>query len=523
MSLIDISCPSCGFSRQVPADRIPPGARSVTCPQCKTAFPLALNPPSSAMTDMTPLRQESVSAPEPPHPTPPPLPESLASPELPPPRPRRERPAPRKVLPDIGTLFSESWATFQRRFPTLIGLYLLTLVAFILPPLLLVGISILAGMGREGLLMVAIVTVGIMSGFYLGFRCFSGFLHGVVDEQLSFKEALESGKASVIPLLWVGSLTGFVIFGGFLLFIIPGIIFMVWFFFAQFITVKEDVRGMGALLKSREYVKGEWFNVALRLLLVWTASVLLGAIPLAGPFLSIVFMPYVMIFHYLVYRDLQELKGDIPYSCGTGDLLKWPGIALLGYILVPVAIFTLVGSTALVKFRELAQGGVTVTAKSDVTSGAIVNDQGYRVINFPPIGQGAAPTTGTESSTPPLQPSVTSQSPTTGGEESLSNVHIFIYAVNYTGTVRANGTIIKELEGKPDMQYNYNMNGNGLRYGQNQIEIDYGELPNPPSTMLEIHLKVSRYQPGKEKEILGDWRFSEKGTGRKTFTFEITK
>jgi hypothetical protein len=67
------------------------------------------------------------------------------------------------------------------------------------------------------------------------------------------------------------------------------------------------------------------------------------------------------------------------------------------------------------------------------------------------------------------------------------------------------------------------MDGRGLRYGQNQIEIDYAELPNPPSTMLQVHLKVSRSAPGKGREILGEWRFSDKGTGRKTFILDIPK
>jgi len=73
------------------------------------------------------------------------------------------------------------------------------------------------------------------------------------------------------------------------------------------------------------------------------------------------------------------------------------------------------------------------------------------------------------------------------------------------------------------MQYSYNMDGKGLRYGQNHIEIDYAELPNPPSTMLEVHLKVSRSDSGKGREILGEWRFNDKGTGKKIFTFDIPK
>jgi len=302
---------------------------------------------------------------------------------------------------------------------------------------------------------------------------------------------------------------------------------MVWFFFAQFILVKEDARGMSALLKSREYVRGEWFNVALRLLLVWAASLLLGIIPLAGPILCIAFFPFVMIFHYLIYRDLREMKGDVPFSCGTGDILKWPTVALLGFVIVPLALVSFLGFSLSGKLADFAPHGTTIAFKGSPAKGTDTNRQGLRVINFPqkdvpglpaptadPAG-GSAP-----SAAPP--PSGLQTQPASR-EEYPDNIHVFVYAVNYTGTIRANGTTIKELEGKPDTQYSYNMNGNGLRYGQNQIEIDYAELPTPPSTMLEVHLKVSRNSPGKGKEILGDWRFSDKGSGKKTFTFDIPK
>jgi len=54
---------------------------------------------------------------------------------------------------------------------------------------------------------------------------------------------------------------GFLGTGGFLFLIIPGIIFLVWFIFAQFIIFAEDDRGMNAILKSKEYVRGKWASI----------------------------------------------------------------------------------------------------------------------------------------------------------------------------------------------------------------------------------------------------------------------
>jgi len=436
-------------------------------------------------------------------------------------------------LTDIGDLFKESWQLFQRRFATLIGLYLLSMLAFTLPVGITFGLAMLAGMTRGGGAFVLTGLVGLLAGLYLGFRCFAAFLHAVADDRLAFGEALEKGPALILPLIWVGFLSGFIITGGLFLFVIPGIIFMVWFFFAQFILVKEDVRGMKALLKSREYVRGEWFDVALRLLLIWAASVLIGVIPLAGPILCIAFFPYIMIFHYLIYRDLREMKGDVPFPCGTSDKLTWPGIALAGFVIVPLALVSFVGFSLFGSLSKLVPTGTTVTVQKSPPANVIgsSDNQGLRVITFPqpgaagtpaqstdPVGGSAVPSP--ESSTPA---STGTQFPQSVSDEYPKDIHVFIYAVNYTGTVRANGTPVRELEGKPDMQYNYNTDGRGLRYGQNQIEIDYSEIPSPPSTMLQIHLKVSRNTPGRGKEILGDWRFNDRGTGKKTFTLDIPR
>ena len=533
---ITISCPSCSFSRQVPAEKIPDGERRVTCPQCKKVFSYT-KPILPAGGGVVPPISPTAKPDAPPRPDPVTPPqtaktEPLSPPKsVPPPPPPRQRPVQPPVLTDIGDLFKESWAIFQRRFTTLIGLYLLTMVAFIVPIAAVAGLAILAGMANSKVMLVLAGAAGLIAALYLGFRCFGAFLHAVVDEQLGFAEALEKGNSIILPLLWVGLLTGFIIGGGFMLFVIPGIIFMVWFFFAQFILVKEDVRGMSAILKSREYVRGEWFNVALRLLLIWVATILVGIIPLLGPLLNIVFFPFVMIYHYLIYCDLKNLKGgDVLFSCGAADLFKWPGAALAGYVIVPAVLISVAGFSLFGKLSQFKPvGGGTFSMQPSAqpdTQGVVTDSSGLRVITFPQKEgtgastdpAGAAATIPTESS-PSAQTG--SQSLFSSREEYPKDIHIFIYAVNYTGTIMANGTTIKEMEGKPDMQYNYNMDGKGLRYGQNQIDIDYAELPNPPSTMLEVHLKVSRSSPGKGKEILGDWRFSEKGSGRKTFTFDI--
>lgn len=310
---------------------------------------------------------------------------------------------------------------------------------------------------------------------------------------------------------------------GYLFLIIPGIIFTVWFCIAQFVLVREDLRGMDALLKSREYVRGQWFNVALRLLLVWAASLLLGAIPLAGLLLSIVFIPYLMIFHYLLYRDLRGMKGDAPFSCGVADKLKWPGVALLGLVAVPAALISLIGVSLLGPLTQLAsREGIAVVPGGAPGLSASPGDQGLRVITFPQAGAVPRESADAISSASPGAPGA-QQPSDQGTNEAPEDVHIFIYAANYTGTIRVNGTTLREMEGKPDMQYNYNLDGRSLRYGQNLIEVAYAEVPSHHEGLLGVKIRISRSRPGSEREVLGEWKVEEKGNGSSNFTLDLAR
>lgn len=107
--------------------------------------------------------------------------------------------------------------------------------------------------------------------------------------------------------------------------------------------------------------------------------------------------------------------------------------------------------------------------------------------------------------------------------ETPADIHVFIYATNYSGTVKANGTTIKELEGKPEVQYSYNLGGSGFTYGENRIDLNYSELPSHQSSLREVHIRISRTSPGKEKEVLGEWRLNEKGSGTRSYTLNIPK
>lgn len=143
--------------------------------------------------------------------------------------------------------------------------------------------------------------------------------------------------------LWVSLAVVFITTGGYLLFFIPGVVFSVWFAFSFFVLVKEGEKGMRALLKSREYVRGRWPQVFVRLFVVWLFSSLLSAVPFAGPFLFLAFLPFMTVFAYELFDELRAIGGKGVFSPGTWEKCKWPLAGAAGFVVCPLLVLFIIG------------------------------------------------------------------------------------------------------------------------------------------------------------------------------------
>jgi len=80
------------------------------------------------------------------------------------------------------------------------------------------------------------------------------------------KQNLSATVRLIIPVFILSIIVGLIIFGGLLLFIIPGIIFGVWYAFAMYEIVLNDKKIKESLHNSKLLVKGRWWSVVWRLL-----------------------------------------------------------------------------------------------------------------------------------------------------------------------------------------------------------------------------------------------------------------
>jgi hypothetical protein len=343
-------CPRCGFE-QLPTE---------DCRKCRVNIPKYIE---------LQKRRRAIPSGEVQQPKLSPTPEGTQGPTADSGKPSKEEPVPLKPpeispqmgLPGIGTLFDRSWEIFKRRIGTLIVLYLLSAVFFVVPVGIFIGIGYLFSLFFSSdkiaiALMVSGGIVGMVAGMIAASWGYAAFIFAVADEVLGIGDSLEKGGQKIGAFIWLLSIIGYIVMGGFLLFLIPGVMFAVWFTFAQFILAGEEEKGMNALLKSKEYVRGYFWDILLRLFIIWLVSGVIGIVPIIGPILSILFMPFMMIFIYLIYEDLRSIKGDVAYPSSTGEKFKWIGIGTLGYVVVPLIVIAIMGAslvTSLFLLKEM--------------------------------------------------------------------------------------------------------------------------------------------------------------------------
>jgi len=273
-------------------------------------------------------------------------------------------------LSGIGDLFKKTWGIYKERIGTLIALYLLSVLFFAVAFGLFFGIGFLLSLLLHG--NKAVIAAGAITGALVGMVVMTWGLgaavFAVVDKGLGIKDALDKGWDRVGAFIWFFSLLGFIVTGGFLLLFIPGVIFLVWFSFGQFVLAAEDERGMNALIKSKEYVRGQWLDVFLRLFMVSITSAIIGMVPVIGPLLSLLFAPFMMIFTFLIYEDLRTLKGALTYRSSAGEKFKWIGAGTLGYLVLPVVLIALMGASLTIPLfyamNMMKKGGITLSPES---------------------------------------------------------------------------------------------------------------------------------------------------------------
>jgi hypothetical protein len=121
--------------------------------------------------------------------------------------------------------------------------------------------------------------VGVWEVLALTLVMFVSIYFNILSTIVAIKYFLNDGTGDVLgylkevlgnawSYLWVISLSMLVMFSGFIMFIIPGLILSTYLMFALHTRAAESVTGMNALVRSTELVRGYWFDLTGRMIFV---------------------------------------------------------------------------------------------------------------------------------------------------------------------------------------------------------------------------------------------------------------
>jgi len=251
----------------------------------------------------------------------------------------------RSFSTSFGDLFSNSFSEFTEKF----GLIFRSFLFFYLVPAIVFGIIILLFMiitfpslivtgnvvsdftgyavekvlvedafNQSSWLLIAIILLGVV--LLVAFILFSMmmslcYIHiGFEKKEIDFSEIFRLAREdfwkyvglNVVTMIFLGFL--------FLLLIIPGVIFMVFWYFASYFLVQEGKGVLKSLGASMDLVKGRWWKVFGFILLMAIISIAVSSVGMIVPFVgffisSLIVTPFSIIFFKNFYWGLRAEKG----------------------------------------------------------------------------------------------------------------------------------------------------------------------------------------------------------------------
>jgi len=277
-------------------------------------------------------------------------------------------------LPGAIEILKQAWNIYKQRFGTFLGIaiipILLTAAAMLAIMALSIGSTLLTlllgfsnasfGIATGGkIASVIFFTLFAIIVIFTQIWAQTALLYAIKDseEKIGVIEAYRRGWRKILPLWWTSFLMGVIIAGGASFFLIPGILFSLWFSLAPFVLIAEDLKGMDALLKSKEYGRGQWGSLIWRFLfIVIFITVISLIITLISSLISnllkiryektivnLIIMlltpPLTTTYYFLIYNHLKNLKGEFTFSPTKGKKTIYILIGIFGILIIPAIIF----------------------------------------------------------------------------------------------------------------------------------------------------------------------------------------
>ncbi|HTX86959.1 MAG TPA: hypothetical protein VMC41_02760 [Candidatus Nanoarchaeia archaeon] len=227
--------------------------------------------------------------------------------------------------------------------------------------LIAVDVKWAARLSAFALPLSLVTLIFYLFGLYWIISTFLAFLLLIRNPEKKLIDLFYAGTKLVWGDLAVGVISFLLVALWSLLFVIPGIIFMVFYSFARFAFVYDGYRRSAALARSKELVSGNWWAVTGRILLamliVLVVGGLFGFLFSASHVLAVsiiarimyyliaffLFAPLIGIYSALMYGDLAAIKpaSSLPKEKNDYWLVVLATVALIAAVLAFLSLIAM--------------------------------------------------------------------------------------------------------------------------------------------------------------------------------------
>ncbi|MFA4930648.1 MAG: hypothetical protein WC570_02145 [Patescibacteria group bacterium] len=198
------------------------------------------------------------------------------------------------------------------------------------------------------------------------------------EEKFGVIEAFKRSWPKLSTYFWTVVAKELTVLGGLILFIVPGVIVAIWFSFVEFIVMRREASGVAALMLSKKYVRGNWWEVfgrvAIMVLIVIGIAMGFSLVEEAANLVVTIISSFInndnvtvvaniiiiivsviislcinafnkgwkLIYRSYLFNDFQNLKGVIRDT--TDENPQWLYIAWIIFILIIIGAIVLSGS-----------------------------------------------------------------------------------------------------------------------------------------------------------------------------------
>jgi len=217
-------------------------------------------------------------------------------------------------MKNFTTLVKEGFEIYKQKIASIL---ILILIFWVLTTILGILISFITpgGIIENGGYLAVLLILGtyLLMIFLSTFIGFSLVLLVIKPVGTKLKEIFQEVWKKLWQYLLVTILVVFFVMITSFLLIIPGIIVGVYLAFSSFVLIIEGEKGINALKRSWNLVKGNWWKVFGRIILLNIIIGVIYAILISindslGSVFQYLSMPFSIIFMYLIYLELKKSK-----------------------------------------------------------------------------------------------------------------------------------------------------------------------------------------------------------------------